>query len=194
MCWMTIQTDDEGNAAAEAARAITRGERIAGGHSWGVAFPDGEGEVEIHRGVGEVPTFLARGLGESVDADIALGHTRYATRGTIAVENAHPFPVHDEDGRVVAALAHNGTWYDAPDTDRADSYYIARLMEAMVLGGHDVQEAFHIAGDITGETLTAVTADGEGLVHSGRFDITTLAGSVMSTGGTPIPTGEVRAI
>ena len=194
MCWMTIQTDEDGDAAAEAARAIARGERMAGGHSWGIAFPDGEGEVEIHRGVGHVPTFLSRGLSQEVDADIALGHTRFATRGTITVENAHPFPVHDEDGKVIAALAHNGTWHDAPDTDRADSYYIARLMESLIHGGHDVQEAFHMAGDITGETLVALTADGDGFVHSGRFEITTLAGSIMSSGGRPIPTGEVRAI
>jgi len=192
MCWMTIRHDESGDAAVAAVEALRRGERVSGGHSWGLAVPDGD-TVRIETGVGELPP-RAEGFAAGMDADVALGHTRFATRGEITKQNAHPFAIHDREGAAVAALGHNGTWYDAPDTERADSFYIARLVESLVHAGHSLERAVREAGTITGETLLALHADGEAVVHSGRFEITATGETIASTGGTPIPDGEVRVI
>src|ERR1022692_1164682 len=39
---------------------------------------------------------------------IAFGHGRQATRGTVTIENAHPFRVENKDGNEII-LVHNGT-------------------------------------------------------------------------------------
>jgi len=110
------------------------------------------------------------------------------------MRNAHPFAIRNSDGDTIAALAHNGTWHDAPKTDRADSFYIARLAESMILAGHDLNDAVQHAGDVTGETLVVIDSEGTGYVYSGRFEITDTGGDVASSGGMPIPTGELRVI
>lgn len=193
MCWMTIQRSDDGNAAAEAVEAIRKGELISGGHSWGLAIPTDDGELDLIHGLGYVPAD-ADAIAAEYDADVALGHSRMATRGDVNIANAHPFPIHDADDNVVAALAHNGTWYDAPKTDRCDSYYIAKLAETFVREGHDIKRAVREAGAITGETVVVVTADGTGFVFSGRFEITEVDNGVASSGGEPIDDGTLTAV
>jgi glutamine phosphoribosylpyrophosphate amidotransferase len=194
MCWMTIQNDDSGAAVEQAVDRLRHGERCSGGDSWGLAFPKQNGEgLEIRTGVGTVPQNMET-VASHWDADVALGHTRWATRGEISMRNAHPFAIRNSDGDTIAALAHNGTWHDAPKTDRADSFYIARLAESMILAGHDLNDAVQHAGDVTGETLVVIDSEGTGYVYSGRFEITDTGGDVASSGGMPIPTGELRVI
>lgn len=195
MCWMTIQRDEDGESAPRMAiEAIEYGQDQSGGHSWGIAFPSPFGDgLHLQHGVGRVPPravdYFAR-----FDAEIALGHTRLATQGTVNMENAHPFPIVSDEGETVAALAHNGTWHDAPTTDRADSYYIARLVETLYRSGHDLPTAVAEAGDITSETLTVLTSDGRGLTYAGRYTICEATDAVKSTGGNPIPEGTLQVV
>lgn len=187
-----MQNDDSGAAVEQAVDRLRHGEQCSGGDSWGLAFPTPDG-LEIRTGVGPVPDNMDV-CAQHWDADVALGHTRFATRGGVTMKNAHPFAIRNSRGETIAALAHNGTWHEAPRTERADSYYIARLAESMVLAGHDLETAIRHAGKITGETVLVIDDSGIGYVYSGRFEITDTDGDVASSGGTPIPTGELRVI
>lgn len=192
MCWMSIYRGPD--AVRQALRACSENEDDSGGHSWGYAVATADGELHLAHGLGELPPATPDGQGEVI---AALGHTRYATRGTVNLANAHPFPVEGPDGETVAALAHNGTWHGAPTEpgcDRCDSWYIARELERHLTDGVDVKEAVRLTGERTGETITVLHRDGTGYVYSGRFGITEAEDCVRSSGGTPIPTGEVRTI
>lgn len=188
MCWMDIRRSDD--ALGESIRAVKRHED-ANGHSWGWAAVVG-GEIEIQKGVGEIP--------DDVDAPVAgaaMCHTRAATKGSVTEENAHPFAV-ERDGETVAALAHNGTWYGAPDIgDWSDSRAMAMILSSM-LGEYPDRAfgaMFHRLGDLTGETIIALHRDGTLYVHSGRFPITR-SGTVVSSSGqaSEIPKGTVLEI
>jgi glutamine phosphoribosylpyrophosphate amidotransferase len=189
---MTVQRSETGDAVGDAVRALRHGERESGGDSWGLAIPTDEG-LAIETGLGRMPGNIDA-VAAGYDATVALGHTRLATRGGVTLENAHPFAVRNTDGETVAALAHNGTWYGAPASERADSYYIARLVESFYTAGHDLERAVREAGDVTGETLLVLDREGTGYVHAGRFEITDTGGDIASSGGMPIAEGEVRVI
>lgn len=187
MCWMSVYRGQD--AVSRALRACSENEGQSGGHSWGFAAVTDDG-LEVGHGLGEIPeevTALPDGY------ELALGHTRYATRGEITLENAHPFPVYDRDGEAVAALAHNGTWYGAPDDGRCDSYHIARLLETLYRHNDEpFEDLVRQAGEITGETITVIHRDGRGFCYAGRFPITTDGEqAIRSSGEEPIRRGTV---
>ena len=187
---MSIQRGE--NPLADALQSCQAYEDDAGGDSWGYAVPTAEGLL-INHGMGEIPPDAGQ---IDVTHDIALGHTRNATRGEVKIENAHPFPVVNADDELVAALAHNGTWDDAPETEhRCDSYYIARLLERTLRERpHDsFEEALRRTGETVGETLVVIHRDGRAWAYAGRREITHEQNGrvVMSTGGTRIPEGEL---
>lgn len=191
MCWMSIYRGDD--ATARAVEACQQNEQQSGGHSWGVAVAV-DGELRRERGVGTIPVDA---LELYPEADVALAHTRFATRGDVNVQNAHPFEVRDADGEPVAMLAHNGTWWSAPDDpERADSYYMARLLESIYRADADrpFAEIVRLTGEITGETMTVLHRDGSAYVYAGRYEITEGEGCARSSGGTPIPDGVVTEV
>lgn len=196
MCWMTVR---RGPNCIGRAVSDVRDHEDCNGHSWGLAVAAG-GEVFIGKGVGHFPDGLAETF---PDAEVALAHTRYATRGTITEPNAHPFAIRTAAGETVAALAHNGTWYAAPDGRRCDSYYIARELEQRYRAApeRDFRELVREVGRFTGETLTVLHRDGRAFAYSGRFEITAGgpdvggdADVVRSSGGAPIRDGQVRTV
>lgn len=192
MCWMSLYSGADG--IEKALRACRENEQESGGHSWGYAVATADEELHLGHGLGTLPPFAPEMAGDG-EPVAALAHTRFATRGDITLANAHPFPVENRDGEVVAALAHNGTWYDAPDDgDRCDSWYLARVLESVLTEDRPFREAVRMAGKRTGQTIAVLHRDGTGCVYSGRFGITGETDGLRSSGGTPIPTGEVRTI
>lgn len=191
MCWMNIVRGED--AAARALEAASEHEQQSGGHSWGVAASV-DGRLVVSKATGHIPDPAFDLIPE---AEVALGHTRAATRGSVTVENAHPFQVRNAEGEAVAALAHNGTWYGAPQgEDRCDSYYIARLLESQYRADpdQDFEALVEQTGRVTGETITVLHRDGRGFCYAGRFGITEGEECLKSSGGTPIPQGGVRQI
>jgi len=189
MCWMDIRRSDD--ALAGAIRSVREHEG-SNGHSWGWAAAV-DGEIVIEKGVGELPE-----TGYVPAAEAALCHTRFATKGEITPGNAHPFAV-EVEGETVAALAHNGTWYEAPDIrDWSDSRCMARILQMSLENGTHFPAAFRALGEMTGETIIALHRDGTCWVHSGRFPITR-EGDVVSSSGraedlaTGVHTVEPRA-
>ncbi|UTF55961.1 class II glutamine amidotransferase [Natronosalvus rutilus] len=177
------------DAVSQALTACQENEQHSGGHSWGFAAVTDDG-LEIGHGLGEIPPYVSSVCDGS---ELALGHTRHATRGEITLENAHPFPVYDAEGEAVAALAHNGTWYEAPDDGRCDSYHIARLLETMYRHNDEpFEDVVRDAGEITGETITVIHRDGRAFAYAGRFGITTDGeAAIRSSGEEPIRPGRV---
>lgn len=187
MCWMTIRRDDSPLASGiDACRAH---EAQSGGHSWGYAISDGR-KLEIVKQTGRIVAHSA------TEAEAALVHTRLATRGDITQENAHPFRVSWEEPRGApkerhAALAHNGTWYEAPVDDRCDSYHMAMELQDRLRDGQSIRDAITATGSLTQETFVVLTDRAECFVHSGRFNITCRTDVVASSGHEPISTGTV---
>lgn len=182
MCWMSIRTGDD--ALGHAVREVQRVRHIHR-HSWGVAWVE-DGEIHIEKGVGTMPTDL-----DVPDVDVGMAHARLATRGLVCEENAHPFAIR-KDGEVVAALAHNGTWLDAPDAGYlSDSYVMARYLEEL-LKHFSFETALEEMTDRVGETVIVLHRSGAAYAYSGRYDITCNEQAAQSDGlRTTIPTGEL---
>jgi amidophosphoribosyltransferase len=76
-----------------------------GQESAGIVVSDRKG-VNCARGMGLVSDVFDEQAIRRLKGDVALGHVRYSTTGSSAIENAQPFLVKYADGHV--AVAHNG--------------------------------------------------------------------------------------
>lgn len=201
MCWMTIRRN--GPSSLRRALMDAKGAELrSGGHSWGWAAII-DGDLTIGKGVGRIDWHE---MMDAPDVDgVAIAHTRFATRGSITAENAHPYAITNAHGETVAALAHNGTWINAPmdeaDGDHTDSWYIARELESLYRNwatvgrdpDADFAELVEDVGAYVGETFIVLHRDGRAFTHSGRYEIThgDDGTAVWSSGGEVIPTGTV---
>lgn len=183
MCWMAAVRDSTGDAVRLAMEKVRRHEAHHGGHSWGYAALTDEGLVMDH-GLGRMP------YRDWPDADVAVGHTRLATRGEVNVRNAHPFRI-QEDGRTVAALCHNGTWREAPPSgDLSDTAMMAMTLESY-LQSEPIDDAVAELAETTGETFLVLTRSGDVYCHAGRYDITFDGNGFASSGGHPLEEGDI---
>lgn len=186
MCWMAMEHSDDGNAVRKAMRKVREHQERSGGHAWGYAVWDGD--LTIHKQAGRLPPFP-----DWPDGHLAIGHTRFSTRGnTFDPRNAHPFGV-EKDGELVAALTHNGTWLDAPHHEwKSDTYLMAEYLETEVQT-NPIDDAVKSLAEKTGETFLVLTNEGTGYVHSGRFEITAdpIEPAIASSGHRPIRDGDI---
>lgn len=176
MCWMTVRHEDD--ALAKGLIETRQAEKHSGGHSWGYAYYK-SGNLVINRELGTMP----EDFGNVPVADVALVHTRLGTRGMRHEINAHPFSVLDSNGQLAGVIAHNGTWYQAPNHEfYSDTWFIRQKMEEFMDDTDSFQESFIATAEETGETLIGLTADGVGYAYSGRFDIKQDDNIIQSSG------------
>lgn len=175
MCWMTARKEYDALAMGIIA---TKPHEEQNGHSWGYAYAE-DGEIHIRKGVGEIPDDLDVPL-----VDNAIVHTRFATRGEVNKENAHPYAV-EYDGEVIAALAHNGTWVQAPKAEgKSDTWMMARYFELLLRENDgDFETALKELTEKVGETIVVLHRDGTVYGYSGRFMITASDDGVIASSG-----------
>ena len=84
-----------------------------GQESCGIAVND-RGIITVHKDVGLVrDVFKKEDLARLGQGQMAIGHTRYSTFGTVNATNAQPLVVRHVKGQM--AVAHNGNLTNAPE-------------------------------------------------------------------------------
>lgn len=106
MCGLVGVAGALGTKEERAFKTLLRLDTLRGEDSTGVAVMSNTGAVTVSKDVGNAFTFLNTKKGKSAFYGwnkVYMGHNRYATKGAVNAENAHPF----EFGDIVGA--HNGT-------------------------------------------------------------------------------------
>jgi amidophosphoribosyltransferase len=81
-----------------------------GQESAGIAVSDGR-NISTYKGMGLVSRVFSEEILDQLKGQSALGHVRYSTTGSSALENAHPFEVTMKNGDQLV-IAHNGNLVD----------------------------------------------------------------------------------
>ncbi len=88
-----------------------------GQESAGIVAVDVAGHARLHRGMGLVADLFDESTFQSIQGDVAVGHTRYSTAGSTVLANAQPYLVNYHDGPL--SVAHNGNLTNAQEIREA---------------------------------------------------------------------------
>jgi len=99
--------------AAEVVRLGLHALQHRGQESSGIVSCDPQGELHSHRGLGLVSDIYGEAEMHRLPGQLAIGHNRYSTSGSVTVENTQPLRVVYRSGPL--ALAHNGNLVNAKE-------------------------------------------------------------------------------
>jgi amidophosphoribosyltransferase len=99
--------------AAEVVRLGLHALQHRGQESSGIVSCDPQGELHSHRGLGLVSDIYGEAEMHRLTGQLAIGHNRYSTSGSVTVENTQPLRVVYRAGAL--ALAHNGNLVNAKE-------------------------------------------------------------------------------
>jgi amidophosphoribosyltransferase len=88
-----------------------------GQESTGIVSCDERGEFHSHKGIGLVADTYGEADLARLQGQLAIGHNRYSTSGSVTLENTQPLRVVYRGGAM--ALAHNGNLVNARETRQA---------------------------------------------------------------------------
>ncbi|MFY7923791.1 MAG: amidophosphoribosyltransferase [Gemmatimonas sp.] len=123
-----------------------------GQESAGIVAVDDVGHARVSRAMGLVSEGFADDEMETLQGPIAIGHTRYSTAGSSAIENAQPVLARVRRSHI--ALAHNGNLTNAVELRRTledDGAIFSSTMDSEVI--------VHRIARATGETPEARVAE-----------------------------------
>jgi amidophosphoribosyltransferase len=121
-----------------------------GQESAGIAVSDGR-RIRAYKDLGLVTRVFSEPVLQSLQGDIAVGHTRYSTTGSSTLRNVQPITCATEHGNI--AVAHNGNLVNAHRLRAQleaegeqfeatnDSEVIVRLMARALEDGADIVDA-----------------------------------------------------
>ncbi|MCL4541559.1 MAG: amidophosphoribosyltransferase [Chloroflexi bacterium] len=142
-----------------------------GQESAGIALLLPDGDIDAHTGMGRVRDVFPHGAHSSSQVHFGIGHVRYSTSGSSAVENAAPFVLRSHCRLLYdsLALAHNGNVMNVaslrhevkqiPLRSETDSEVIAALLLEQV-GLPMEQRIRHVAHRLRGAYSLVLLADG----------------------------------
>ena len=133
--------------AAEVVRLGLHALQHRGQESSGIVSCDPQGELHSHRGLGLVSDIYGEAEMHRLPGQLAIGHNRYSTSGSVTVENTQPLRVVYRSGPL--ALAHNGNLVNAKELrqglEGAGSIFQTTLdteifLHLMALSSHETAE------------------------------------------------------
>jgi glucosamine--fructose-6-phosphate aminotransferase (isomerizing) len=143
--------------------------------SAGVAVQNGSG-INVEKRSGKVKE-LKESIGEPLDGEVGIGHTRWSTHGPPTDANAHPHTDESEDVAVVhngiienyvelrERLAENGYVF----TSDTDTEVIPHLVQYYLDAGFDSESAFRQAIDeLEGSYAVTAMVTGEHVLYAAR--------------------------
>ncbi len=133
----------------------------------GIVSTDDTGQFHVHKGLGLVSEIFGGGAVSRLPGELAIGHNRYSTTGSVTRENTQPLTVVYRGGPL--ALAHNGNLVNAAEVRRtlegSGSIFQTTLdteivLHLMAISGLDDPEAALVraAGQVRGAYSLVVLA------------------------------------
>jgi amidophosphoribosyltransferase len=137
-----------------------------GQESAGVATADGK-SIHCHKEMGHVADIFTPEVLTSLPGELAIGHTRYSTAGDTVLNNAQPFSVQCNKGRI--AVAHNGNITNAAEL-RRDLEQMGSIFQAT----SDTEVILHLVAHSKERTLAGALREAL-LQLEGAFSLVFLA-------------------
>jgi len=113
MCKLAFMKTDDGTSYKRCVNMIKFQENVCAGQSSGFVFLDSGNSFRMRKAIGKVNSFLVK-YPDFPSTNDCLGHSRFASVGSINLDNQHPIPL-IVGGKTIGYGVHNGTFHEYTD-------------------------------------------------------------------------------